>query len=210
MSDSVAERTILENLLPNLEADGYQVFLRPTASIIPSFMKGYVPDAIALREDKKLAIEVMSRRSPGTTARLKRIGELFRGQESWDLCVYWIEDTANVKELPVAPIAAIKSTLSDARKLVDSGVPTAALLLAWAGLEALARTVMPERFKRPQTPGRVVEILSSEGYFTPTEADFLRELVRVRNAVIHGDIQQSLTQERVHRFLDIVESVLKA
>ena len=48
---TVAEdtRQIIEQLTPQLEADGYTVYLEPPRQLLPAFMRGYIPDAIALR-----------------------------------------------------------------------------------------------------------------------------------------------------------------
>ena len=42
-------RQIIDQLTPQLEADGYPVYLEPPRQLLPAFMAGYIPDAIALR-----------------------------------------------------------------------------------------------------------------------------------------------------------------
>ena len=41
-------RQILELLTPQLEAEGYTIYLEPPRQLLPGFMQGYTPDAIAL------------------------------------------------------------------------------------------------------------------------------------------------------------------
>ncbi|WP_406872788.1 hypothetical protein WHT83_01685 [Aminobacter sp. P9b] len=208
MSDSVAEAELLQRLIPELEGEGYEVFVQPNRKLVPSFMQGYQPDAIALRGDKNLAIEVISRGSPNSQRKLAQISEILKGQSRWDLRVLWIEDGRERKALPISSFETIHSRLDDARKIVAIGQPEAALLLAWASFEALARATLPDYFDRPQTPGRIVETLSAKGYFTPSEADKLRNFVRYRNAIIHGDIGQKIPGEEVSTFIDILETIL--
>jgi hypothetical protein len=53
------EVDVLESILPRYEAEGFEVFVHPSPSILPPFMQSYRPDAIALKPDKKVAIEVV-------------------------------------------------------------------------------------------------------------------------------------------------------
>src|SRR4051812_12341812 len=86
----------------------------------------------------------------------------------------------------IVPIETIKGVLGDAEKLLKAEQFPAALLLCWAAFEAFARNQLQSTFARPQTPGRIVEILAGDGILTPTEADKLRLLARQRNNFIHG------------------------
>ena len=60
-------------------------------------------------------------------------------------------------------------------RLLEQGFVGAAFLLGWASFEAAGRALMVEEFRKPQTPGRLVELLAGAGYLTPTEADRLRQ-----------------------------------
>ena len=59
MSDVHTRDVLLESLLPHYQAEGFEAFLNPAASILPPFMQEYRPDAVALRPDRKMAIEVV-------------------------------------------------------------------------------------------------------------------------------------------------------
>src|SRR5260221_1908369 len=76
MSHEASEATLLESVLPELEAEGFEVFANPSPPILPPFMRGHSPDAIALRKDKKLAIEVLREGVP-SNRRLDKLRELF-------------------------------------------------------------------------------------------------------------------------------------
>jgi uncharacterized protein YutE (UPF0331/DUF86 family) len=83
------------------------------------------------------------------------------------------------------------------------------LLLAWATFEALARAVVSGEFQRPQTPGRLVQVLAQGGYLTPTEADKLRRLAEKRNKLIHGDLQVRVSKAEVKRFARVLDTMLE-
>ena len=43
-----SEAEVIESLLPGYEAEGFDVYVNPSPSILPPFMQTYRPDAIAL------------------------------------------------------------------------------------------------------------------------------------------------------------------
>ena len=74
--DSGLERSVLESLLPTLEAEGYHVLVQPPSFVLPPFMGSYRPDAVALKPGKNIAIEVISPVRSGT-GKVKKLQELF-------------------------------------------------------------------------------------------------------------------------------------
>jgi uncharacterized protein YutE (UPF0331/DUF86 family) len=204
---SIAETEILNKLVPELKSEGYDVYLQPNASILPNILSGYRPDVIALKSGKKLAIEIASR-SSGQHEKLTQISELMKNQPEWEFRIIWVEDERVSAELPVVSRVDIAKRLREAIEIAEIGHQHAALLLAWAALEALARAVYRDEFKKPQTPGRLIQVLSQDGYFTPNEADYLRTFVNHRNLIIHGDITHELTVDGVKQFVETIESAL--
>jgi hypothetical protein len=51
MRHETSEATLLESVLPDLEAEGFEVFANPSPPLLPPFMRDHSPDAIALRKD---------------------------------------------------------------------------------------------------------------------------------------------------------------
>jgi len=202
------EAEVLRQLLPELEAQGYEVYLKPGRRLLPSFFGDYEPDAAALGPGKNLAIEI-ARQSPGVSKKLERITALFEGQPKWELRVVWLEPVSSQRDLEVQPSAAIAKRIAEVQELLDKGSSEGSLLLAWATFEALARAILPDRFQRPQTPGRLVEILAKEGYITPSEADFLRVLAEKRNKLIHGELQTHASKAELGNFTKTLGTLLE-
>jgi hypothetical protein len=175
-----SEFEILQGMLPQLTAEGYEVYIRPGRALLPPFMHGYTPDAVAFRSDKNLAIEV-SRRAPDRLERIQRADALFRNQPKWELRVVWLDPATSIASVPV--------------------------LLGWATFEATARAMLTERLERPQTAGRLLEILASDGYVTPSAADRLRVLAEKRNKLAHGEFQVGITQAELSSFCALIESL---
>ena len=197
------EKQLLEQVLPQLEAEGYSVYLEPSPELLPAFMKGYIPDAIALGKDKKLAIEIVVD-SPLSSTKERALKHRFEKAEDWELRILYARPTNPSKNLPVMEDGAIDDSIASAENLLSAGQLKAAFLIAWATFEALGRALSPEEFVRPQTPARLIEVLAANGYVTPSEADILRELATIRNQFIHGSLNENIDRTEVQRFIDIL------
>jgi uncharacterized protein YutE (UPF0331/DUF86 family) len=202
------EADVLQALLPRLEEEGYAVYLHPSRPLVPPFLKEYAPDAIALRADKNLAIEIVLRQTPANKERVQRVAKLFEGQDKWELRVYWGSPTEPQNALQIQTPEAIKGRIAELRDLADKGHLEPALLLAWATFEALARATLAREFGRPQSPGRIVEILAREGHITPTEADRLRQLSDKRNKLIHGELEVRVSKEEILAFTGVLDTLV--
>lgn len=202
-------RLVLERLVPQLQADGYTVYIEPSRQLLPPFMEGYTPDAIAIRPGKNLAIEVVVEGS-SSDRKLERIRPRFDGVKDWELRVYYARPVRESELLPPISKGSIEESIRSIEALVASGQPAAALLMAWATLEGLGRLLLPERFARPQSPGRLVEVLAGEGYITPSEADLIRSLVRRRNHLIHGSLETNVEPSEVSAFVEVMKTLLKS
>jgi uncharacterized protein YutE (UPF0331/DUF86 family) len=208
MNYEAQEAAVLENIVPQLEADGYEVIMRPSRQRLPLFMQSYSPDAIALREDKNLAIEVLRKGSQSKKS-LDQLRELLVGHRDWELRVYWVSPSSTPDPIAQATPKDIGQTIARIEDLASQGQYAPALLMAWAALEALGRALAPEKIARPQTPGRLIEVLASDGYLTPSEADHLRDLARARNGLIHGALRTKVAAKDIKGFAAILTTLLK-
>lgn len=200
------EFEILQSLVPELEAEGYEVFVHPNKPLIPKFLGDFEPDALALRPGKNLAIEVL-KQSPRASKKLELITPLFRNQEDWELRIIWITSNNESKILQIQSLETVGQRINEITKLALTGHTEPSLLMAWATFEALARVALNGQFARPQTPGRIVEVLATEGYVTPTEAELLRKLADKRNRLIHGELNVKVSDEELSDFFEVLETM---
>lgn len=207
MNAEQTEIEVLQRLLPELHADGYEVYIQPGRPLLPEFLQGFSPDAIALRSDRNLAIEVM-RRSPGSERRAERLTNLFKDRTDWELRLVWITPVSATNAMQLQTLSTIRQRLKEIKELADRKHYGPALLLAWATLEATGRLLASKHFERPQTPGRLIQFLASEGILTPTEADDLRPLAEKRNKFIHGGLQTPITGAEINRIAAILGTMI--
>jgi uncharacterized protein YutE (UPF0331/DUF86 family) len=208
MSPETQEAAVLENIVPQLEAEGFEVVMHPSRLRLPPFMQSYSPDAIALREDRNLAIEVV-RKGSSSEKRLDKLRDLLEGHRDWELRVYWISPANTPEPIETASVKDVERSIEVIKQLTGEGLYGAALLMAWATLEGLGRSLLPDKLARAQTPGRLVEVLAGEGYVTPSEADRLRRLAKVRNQLIHGGLRAKPNSKDVKSFTTTLQTLLK-
>jgi REase_AHJR-like len=205
MSDA-SEKEVLRWIIQDLEAEGYEVFLDPRPPLAPDFLKNIRADAIAIRSDKKLLIEVVHE-SAQESGKLESLRRLLKKQPGWELRVVLVSPATAPKSLPVQSAEAITKSIHEVQRLTDIGFLGPGLLVGWASLEAAARRLITSQFSKPQTPARLVDVLAEAGYITPSEADRLRDLVKLRNAYIHGDLSAVVTKEDVQQMISILQTV---
>ena len=208
MSSDTREAAVLENVVPQLEAEGFEVIMHPSRNRLPLFMQSYSPDAIALRQDKNLAIEVLAK-GTSSTKNLDKLRDLLVGHKEWELRVYWISPSNTPKPIEPASAKDIQQAIETIERLASESLQAPALVMAWATLEALGRALLLDKLVRPQTPGRLVEVLASEGYVTPTEADRLRASIAARNQIVHGGLQAKVGPRDLKSFLSVLKTLLK-
>jgi uncharacterized protein YutE (UPF0331/DUF86 family) len=206
MSLNPSEREILRGMIPELTAEGYEVFVSPAPPLAPAFLKDFRADAIAFGKDKNLVIEFVHE-SSSDGQKLERVSDLIRDRPDWELRAVLVSPATAPKSLAVQSAEAIAENIEEMAQLTAGGFLRAALLLGWASFEAVARALMTEKFEKPQTPGRLIGLLASEGYLTPSEADRLRELARARNAFIHGELDTEISENEVRSFSSILTTL---
>jgi uncharacterized protein YutE (UPF0331/DUF86 family) len=208
MSLNASEREILRGMIPELEAEGYEVFVSPAPPLAPAFLKDFRADAIAFGKNKNLVIEFVHESSTDGQ-KLERVSDLIRDRPDWELRAVLVSPATAPKSLSVQSAEAIAENIEEMARLTASGFLRAALLLGWASFEAVARALMTDKFEKPQTPGRLIGLLASEGYLTPGEADRLRELAKARNAFIHGELDTEISENEVRNFSGILTSLAR-
>jgi hypothetical protein len=206
---SITASDVLQQMLPDLRADGYDVVVKPTQDLLPAFMKGhggFTPDAIARRSDKNLAIMVRKSKAAAAPS-IALATALMRGQPGWELRAVFIDTAATELPVPVQSEAAVTNHIAEVRALMDKGYLQPSFLLGWATFEAAARAVAYDQLQRPQTPGRLVQFLAGEGYLTPSEADRLRVLSDKRNKLAHGQLGVQITAAEMADFVTIIDEL---
>ncbi|MFB9265740.1 hypothetical protein ACFFWD_21730 [Bradyrhizobium erythrophlei] len=207
MSNTAIEEQVLQREIERLESEGYDVFVQPRAPLVPEFLGDYTPDAVATGNGKKIVLEVAR---PLGSEKLKEIAARFAKQREWELKVLLVAPTSSGKTVPVQSRQAIDGAIEEIERLQQMNALRAAFLLAWATFEAEGRASIAGRFDRPQTPGRLVQVLSQEGLLAPAEADRMRTLSEQRNQLVHGDLGTEVRSEDLLWLVSILRKMAAA
>jgi len=203
-----SEADILRVLRSRYEKEGYTFLPHPSGSLVPPFLGNYRPDALAISDTGSVVIEIRSR-GPSMDRRLSEIAEIVERQPNWKFQVFYTSsfkgDTFHTPS-SIAIIEAVREVLA----LKEGGHYRAAFLMAWSALEALARRLHADvgTSRKAMIPSEIIEWLSQSGDLGPDSAKILRKLVRVRNAVVHGDLNVEVSPKDADVMIEVLISLL--
>lgn len=204
MTTMNAERQLLNLIRPQYEAKGYSFYEYPQGDLLPEFLRGYQLDAIALGSPKNVAIEV-KRRKGAADKTLEKLSRLFQDHPDWELRVVFGNNFEDDPATEPSSRAEIEKQIDEAESLLKMGHERAALVLAWAALEAASRSVDESQI-RSRSPSQVLEILEQMGRLEFQRAKTLRGLLTLRNAAVHGDYGATITEADVETVLSAARS----
>lgn len=205
------ERRFIESLRARYEGEGFAFTVEPEAAKLPDFLRSYRPDALAQKAGHNVAIEVKRRPGPSTDRALKDIRRLFEGHPDWQLHVVFMgTDQLQSITIRAAEPARIRSLVSEVRRLIAVGHSRAAFVMAWSLLEAALRSREGETTSRPRTVGTVVQTLAMNGYIGPDVERRMRDMIDLRNRIVHGDVAAEPAIADVEIILSAVEETLSA
>jgi hypothetical protein len=205
------ESSILRNLQQVSEARGLKFYVNPPREIIPEFLGDFQPDAIALGPEGGMIIEVKLRGNPASEKKLASIARRVSGQKGWEFRAIYLNPPMDETPPIATPTAEqLQVAFREIEALIKGGHPAAAFLTAWAVLESLARLARADcETRRPRglPPIQAIQTLAEEGYIENEAADRLREMAKLRNAVVHGDLSVDVPAEQVEGLLKQLQAI---
>ena len=204
---SVAERHILALLREKYEEDGFTFVVHPSSELLPSAFGGYRPDAIALKESEKIAIEVGSRAPTGPNP--VEIKERVRQADGWKLRIVYPGDVEPDVSFSRSREFHLAERRAELTALRDAGHMEAAILYAWSVLEAAMAARLSGRVNRdtdrPLSTLSLIAQLETLGEVERADSKQLRALLALRNALAHGDYDRRPTAGDLDALLSIID-----
>lgn len=211
---AAAERDVLHALAAHYVGRGYRFLVNPPPDFVPSFLEGFRPDAIALKDDGGVVFEIKAGRGAGL-GRAEELARRTKEHPGWTFEIVFADNFARERGWIFAPeqieppsMDDVAQLRSEIQTLIDNGQTRPALLMSWAVLEALTRSLMPSgrgRRSRPLTGWQVIEQLATLGRVDEAEVGELKRLLTVRNALAHGDLTANLPLEDVVALLSLID-----
>ena len=200
----------LDRLRSQYEAQGFEFVTQLNQVDLPAFFAGYQPDAVALKLGQNVAIEIKSQDASSSKRNLEQIRKLFEGHPDWRLSVAYMGSGTPSVTIPTAEPEAILWRVKEARALRDQGFRQAALVMAWSLLEATLQAMDNAAEAQPRTPGTVLQTLSMIDLISPDNERRARDLINLRNSIVHGDVSVEPSAEDIDLLLGVVEEALRA
>jgi hypothetical protein len=205
------EQEVLEGLRRIYEDRGMRFISHPPREVIPQFLGGYEPDALALGPDGGAIIEIKLRRQPKSDVRLADISERVAKQPGWEFrVVYANERPAEATNIPRPTSEQIHGKVDEITNLIRSGHYESALVLCWAVLESLARLAVDTDGSAPAkaiSPHQTIDRLAMHGYIGSDLSRRLRDMVRLRNSAVHGDFATTIGKGDVEFLLAEIRTI---
>jgi hypothetical protein len=205
------ESNVLRNLQAASEARGLTFYVNPPREVIPDFLGSYQPDAIAVGPEGGIIIEVKRGRSSEYETQVAAIAQRIANQKGWEFRVVYLnppmDETPPIKE--PSP-EQLETAFKEIGALANAGHQAAALVTGWATLESLARLASAKsgaKSPRGVSPIQAIQRLAEEGYIENEDADRLRALAQLRNAVVHGDFSTAVSSEQVEILLRQLQAI---
>jgi uncharacterized protein YutE (UPF0331/DUF86 family) len=205
------ESETLNRIRNRYEAEGYRFVIRPGKPDVPRFLEGFEPDALALKGNGGVIIEV---KASGKAATRSPVVEFLAREvpkhKGWKFELV-LADKEGVEPSPsLQPSRSeIVSRLAEVESLVKDSNRQVALLYAWALLEAATRlTILRDQEDKRFLPRTVVEAIASNGFLSQDEEHKLAEIGKLRTWIVHGFTRVAVDQAQVRLLLEIVRRLV--
>jgi uncharacterized protein YutE (UPF0331/DUF86 family) len=205
------QSSALRNLQRVFEARGLKFYVNPPRDVVPDFLGDFRPDAIARGPEGGIIIQVKFRGTPESESRLAEIARRVSAQKGWEFRAIYV--TPPIDEIPsiAKPTQQqLQAAFDQIEALTNGGHHAAALLIAWAALESLARLANANSetgTSRAFSPLQAIQMLAEQGYLENEAADNLRRMVKLRNAVAHGDLSVDVQGGQVKSLLKQLRAI---
>lgn len=195
----------LTNLAATYRRRGYQVVIKPVKDQIPTFLASFHPDLLALSQEDSVVVEIAS---PEKSEKeyWQRLTDAMKGHSNWRVDLYSREPDEDGENMS---ISHIQTRLSESKEWLAEGKIEPAFLVAWPATEAAMRQIADKyHVERSDIgTGTLITRLYSDGFMEQEDYHLLRDLLKKRNAVVHG-FRETILPEDVTNLLAVASRVL--
>jgi hypothetical protein len=205
----------VDGVAQQYRSEGYVVVTHPDADHLPEFAKDFGVDLLATRGDERVLVQVKEdRASLNADPSVSRLAEILSKQPEWRYDVIVLNGSDPIQRITRGAREPsneeMERSLQHVESLLQAGDSRAALVFAWAALEAAMRQAASsvELYTPRTNPAELISTLYGNGLLTREEFDVLRESYRVRTAIVHGLVSPSVAPDLVRAVVDVVRRLL--
>jgi uncharacterized protein YutE (UPF0331/DUF86 family) len=196
---------------------GYEVIEEPAQEQLPDFLSGYHPDLLIRKGDEARVVEVKSRAALTKEPQIRELARLLHAKLNWNFELVIVGEAEQLRTPEGArPFDRddILQGIQAPEQLLELGFAEAALLLAWASLEATLRLLARKEdiVLDRLDPLYVLNQAVMHGIISRDEYNFLTKVMQYRNALAHGfkavDFDRALVKELISTTQHLLQEAL--
>jgi hypothetical protein len=183
----------LQNIAKQYIGQGFHVVVHPGAEELPPFARDFRVEIVGRRGDEGVLVAVKkTREAVALDTNMPRYAEATAAQPGWRFDFVVLEGAAPTTTANGAhefSAEDIGKALRDAAEMNRMGYVRAAVISAWAGLEAAMRMRLRaagEKAAWGTTPREMLNELYSSGILSVSEFHELGRIADFRNQTVHG------------------------
>ena len=206
----------LKRVADSYASKGYQVSLRPGPDHLPPFAKDFKVEVVGKRGSEGVLVAVKRNRDElAADTELARYADAASKQAGWRLDLVVLEGVSplgrDARGAHDFSAEDISTSLPDAEQMARMGFVRAAVITAWAGLEAAMRMRLRAAGQKAGWGTMSREMLNelySSGVFTPDDFRELEKALQLRNEIAHGFSSPTVDAKTVQLLGDIARRLL--
>ena len=206
-----AEILLTEKTKEEYQNKGYTVLRQAPLE----FMSDFVADLVARKDDETIVIEVSTQAGLALNTRISELVETLRTKPGWSFELLLVGEPEKLDLPPATQLLddhEILQHLDHAVRALESGLAEVAFVTAWSALEAATRALISEEIERNSDitmSGHVLDEAVYLGVISRSDYDDLRDMMKYRNAIVHGfspsDFGNNMVTELTRRVKRILE-----
>ena len=205
-----AELLLTEKTKEEYQNKGYTVLRQAPLE----FMSDFVADLVARKDDETIVIEVSTQAGLALNTRISELVETLRTKPGWSFELLLVAEPEKLDSPPSAQLLGdheILQRLDHAVRALESGLAEVAFVTAWSALEAATRALISEEIGTNSDITMSSHVLDEAvylGVISRSDYDDLRDLMKYRNAIVHGFSPSDFGNNMVTELIGKVKMIL--
>ena len=206
-----AEILLTEKTEEEYRNKGYTVLREAPLEFMPDF----VADLVARKDEETIVIEVSTQAGLALNSKISELVETLRTKPGWSFELLLVGEPEKLDSPPSAQLLdnqEILRRLNQAVRALESGLVEVAFVTAWSALEAATRAVIAEEVGTRSDitmSGHVLDEAVFLGIISRSDYDYLRNMMKYRNAIIHGFSHSGFGRHMVTELISKARNILE-
>ena len=190
---------------------GYEV----SREVSLDFFPGILVDMLVKKGEETKVVEVKSRSSLAKNPAISELARMLHSRPGWSFELNLVSEREKL-DAPegIRPFGGndIIRRIEEAERLIGLGSIEAALILAWSASEATVRMLIEEEgisINRVTSQAYTLGTAVSEGVISRDDYDYLTDVMKHRNATVHGFNADGFTIELVTGLIETTRRLLQ-